>query len=408
MNIIQINAVYGKGSTGRNVAEMDKEFQARGYGSYIIATRLDEKYENVYEIGNRIEWYFHQGMSLVTGHQGYFSKRSTKKMLNWIKEKKPDIIHINNLRAGAFNFPLLFSFLHENNIPVVLTLHDCFMYTGRCWHYSLKDCYQWETECIRCPSKENCEQSLFFDFSSSLYRDKKKWLTGINKLAVVGVSEWITNEAKKSFLKESYILDTVYNWVDLEIFRPAEKKEIKKLKDKLNIKTEQVVICVASTFNTEKGLNEIRNLAKEIESARFILIGKVDNKNKFTSNVSTLGNIADINLLALYYSMADVMLNPSPEESFGKTTAESLACGTPVVGYACTATSELLNEKTGVLVDYYEKEEGLKRGLMKVFSCGKEYYSTSCREYAIKHFDMIKNIEKYIDIYNRLIQGERE
>ena len=39
-------------------------------------------------------------------------------------------------------------------------------------------------------------------------------------------------------------------------------------------------------------------------------------------------------MLSTIYSAADVFVIPSLQESFGQTVIESLACGTPVVGFA--------------------------------------------------------------------------
>ena len=46
-----------------------------------------------------------------------------------------------------------------------------------------------------------------------------------------------------------------------------------------------------------------------------------------------LGRISNDRMLSVIYSAADVFVIPSLQESFGQTVTESLACGTPVVGF---------------------------------------------------------------------------
>ncbi len=403
MRIVLINAVYGVRSTGRNVAEMADYFREHGHECYVVATRLTQNYDNVYQIGNRIEWYIHQGLSRLTGHQGYFSRLSTKKMLKWLEEIKPDIVHLNNLRAGAFNFPLLFDYLAKKDIPTVITLHDCFMYTGRCWYYTVKGCYQWQTSCQKCPSIEKCEGSPFFDFSHKFFEDKKKWLTGIKRLAVIGVSKWITDEARKSFLKNATIVRDIYNWVDTDVFKPAEVEEIIIEKKTHGIKDEFVVLCIASGLTKEKGLNEILYLAENLPHIKIVLVGAMPKKVMLYNNMICLGTIENISKLALLYSLADVMVTPSPEETFGKTTAEAFACGTPVIGYNMTATAELLSEETGIAVDYRYKEKGILEAVKDIMKYGKSKYSKKCRDFALKEFNMKTNLCKHLDIYESIM-----
>lgn len=54
----------------------------------------------------------------------------------------------------------------------------------------------------------------------------------------------------------------------------------------------------------------------------------------------------DRNQLLKLYNAADIVLNLSYEESFGLTTVEGMACGTPSIVYNCTASPELVSPGT--------------------------------------------------------------
>ena len=49
--------------------------------------------------------------------------------------------------------------------------------------------------------------------------------------------------------------------------------------------------------------------------------------------------------------MADVFVNPSKEETFGLTTLEAMACGTPAIVYKNTACEEIANLYGGIAVE---------------------------------------------------------
>lgn len=54
--------------------------------------------------------------------------------------------------------------------------------------------------------------------------------------------------------------------------------------------------------------------------------------------------------LAQWYSTADVFVNPTYEETFGLTTVEAQACGTPVVVYETDGCPETVAPGNGRLV----------------------------------------------------------
>ena len=56
------------------------------------------------------------------------------------------------------------------------------------------------------------------------------------------------------------------------------------------------------------------------------------------------GFINDNAELAKHYSAMDILLVPSKEETFSNTTAESISCGTPVLGFATGAIPDFAIE----------------------------------------------------------------
>ena len=95
-------------------------------------------------------------------------------------------------------------------------------------------------------------------------------------------------------------------------------------------------------------------------------------------------------------------MNLSSAETFGMTTAEGFACGTPCIGYNCTATPELITKDTGFVVK--ERDiEGLNIAVKTILKEGKSHYSYPCRERAESVFDEKKCFDQYIDLYSEML-----
>ena len=400
MRILQINAVNKNGSTGRNVYELHKAMLNRGIQSYVAATHMRDNEENCFQIGTKLDWKLHGLFSRFFGLQGYFSKLATKELLDSIKRIKPDVVHLNNAHANYLNLRQLFNFLSVNDIPTVITLHDCWFYTGKCTHYTSVACNKWKTRCHHCPQLKKDNVSWFFDRTSKMWNDKKNWYESIPRLAVVGVSNWITEEAKKSILKNAKIIERIYNWVNLDVFKPVETK---KIREKLNIFDKKVILGVASEWDNRKGLERFVELSKVISKKEYviILVGNCK-QTELPSNIITVNLVNDVNELVQYYSLADVFVQMSLQESFGKVVAESLACGTPVVTIDSTANSELVSRNCGIVINSMEISQ-IAKAIETVMAKDKSVYINKCRQFAKAMFDKEKNINLYFDLYKQII-----
>ena len=403
MKVLQINAVYEKFSTGRSTQELHEAMLKQGIDSYVACRDLASLTEHSYKIGNKIDWILHSLLSRIFGLQGYFSKHSTKKLLKYIDNISPDIIHLGNLHSNFINLPMLLEYISEKDIATVLTLHDSWFYTGKCVYYVQYKCDRWRKSCGNCPALKSDNPSWFFDKSTQILKDKERLFTNINRLAVIGVSQWVTNDASKSILKTSKEITCIYNWIDLNLFKP-QNCDIEKIN--LNFENKFIIFGIAMSWNTLKGINIFHELADKLPSnCQIILAGDDSQIIKKHPKIHYVGTITDVNVISKLYSMADVFVNPTIQETFGKTTAEALSCGTPVVAYNGTATPELVgtDEKCGYLVDKNDSDKYLEK-ILQVQTLGKNYFSKNARERSLMLFSKEKNIKMHIDLYKRLIE----
>lgn len=403
LKIVQINSGYGNaGSTNRTTKEMHEWLCAEGIDSYVYCTRVDEK-----NTDQRVRVYstpylqkVHAFLSRVTGLQGYFSFFDTKRLLSWMSKDVPDVVLLRVLHSNCINFPLLFHFLKKKRIPVIIVLHDCWFMTGHCVHFAEADCEKWKNGCSHCPLIKQHNKSWFFDTSRRCYQDKKTWYRGLD-MTVIGVSKWIANLARQSILKNAVELDYIYNWIDQAVFFPHNRKIIR---DGMKLRNDEVVLLgVSSLWDEEKGFSTIVYVANQFRQYRIVLIGLIKGQEALPDNIMCVGEVGSPNLLAEYYSMADVFMNPSKQETFGKVTAEAICCGTPIVAYRTTATTELVEQAGGMLVNPGDCE-GFCSAIRKTLD-EKNVDSIRMRElrFAEDAFDKEKKMEEYAALFERII-----
>lgn len=404
MKVLQINCVYGKGSTGYIVRNLHEEYLRRGLESVVLYGRgekLNEK--NVYKVCSesysKINNLFSRLSGLMYGGCGV----STKKILKIIKRENPSVVHLHCLNGYFVNVYKLIESLKELKIKTVVTLHAEFMYTGNCGH-SLA-CEKWTTGCGKCPRLKQETKSLFFDNTHKSFLKMKRAFDGFNEnLIITSVSPWVKSRAERSPILKGKRNEVVYNCVDTSVFCLRDTSELRALKGYGNEK----IVFYATTMlwgdkNDLKGGYYVLRLAEKMlaENVKFIIAGEYENGLKTPENVILLGKITDRNLLAEYYSMADVTLLTSKRETFSMVTAESLCAGTPVVGFKAGAPEEIAMDDC-VFVESgneYELIVALKNVLARTYNKAPK------SEKAEKLYSATKVATKYISLYKELSEN---
>lgn len=399
MRVLQVNAVNRASSTGRNCRELAAYLRAHG-DDCRCAYSVGVPAADSFRISPAWECKLHALLSRITGLQGYFSDISTANLLRLIIDLKPDIVHLNNLHANYIHLNKLFHFLASHDIATVVTLHDCWAYTGKCTHYTSMGCRKWQTGCFACPKLKDDNTSWFFDRTPKMWRDKRNGWLSIPRLAVIGVSDWITAEAGKSpMFANASIVRRIYNWIDLDVFRPIDTIAAK---EKLGLGRKKTILGVASRWSNKKSLDKFIALAGHLgEDKQIVLVGDMP-QIPLPDGVISIPATADVNELAAYYNAADVFLQLSQEETFGKVVAEALACGTPVITNNGTANPELVGPSCGeVLGDL--SIETVSAAVERVLANGKESYSSSCVQFAREHFNSSENLSAHARLYRELL-----
>ena len=220
MKIVQINAVYGFGSTGIIVRDLQDICSRNGIDCVVAYSQSRGFVKNGYHMGNWLSNNIHAILSRISGKQGYFSILSTLRFLKFLNSYQPNILHLHNLHGCYINVPMLLKYAAKRQISVVVTLHDCWFYTGGCSHYTSARCYKWLNSCGSCPMRYKETPAYLWDASSKILEDKKCLFDNIANLVAVGVSDWIISEAHKTVFKDKKCL-AIYNGIDTKFFHPV-------------------------------------------------------------------------------------------------------------------------------------------------------------------------------------------
>ena len=400
MKIVQINAVYEFSSTGRTTMEMHQRLIKDGYQSFVFCADKNIPDLNVHRIGSRIDHMIHALFSRLFGKQGYFSICATKRLVRRLDDIKPDVVILRNLHSNFVNFPIILNYLADNNVATIGVLHDCWFFTGHCYYYTQAACERWRDGCGSCPNIKDACPSIFWDKSRECYSDKKKLFGRIDKLAVVGVSDWVTSEARQSNMFSSHTrILRIYNWINLRVFYPRNGDRIR---GKLSLsENDFVILSVSQGWSERKGLFKIFDVAKVMPEVKFVLVGTFSFQGPVPENVIVAGVTSNVDELAEYYSMADALLVCSVQETFGKVSAEALSCGTPVIANDATANPEIAGEECGISVHNNNIDE-IVAAIQKIRKLSKHHYSAKCIERAKCEFDFETQIKKYYDLFSEL------
>ncbi len=399
MKILQINSVYGTGSTGKIVYDLYTRTREDGHQAAVCYGRGPVvKGENILKFGLDWETYLHAGLTRLTGLTGCWSFFSTRRLLQFMDIFHPDVIHLHEPHAYFVNLSPLFRYIKDKDIPLVYTFHCEFAYTGKCGY--AYECERWKSGCGHCPDVRCYPSSLFFDFTAYMFQQKRELLSGLSRLVITTPSQWLSERAKQSFLKGRDIR-VVHNGIDTGgVFHPWDSRDLRKRHGLAA--GEKVVLAVApDLMSARKGGQWVAKLAEMMTDVRFILIGVEDLSETFPPNVTALGRTENQEELAAYYSLVDCFVICSKKETFSLTCAESLCCGTPIAGFCAGAPETIFPSPMAEFVHYGDLntlEQAVRTQLERCWE------RDAIAQEAAKMFSSRRMYEDYKKMYQEIVK----
>lgn len=383
MKVLMINSVCGVGSTGRICTDIADMLLSQGHECKIAYGRgeVPEKYRDIsVRIGSTFKVYCNVLKSRLFDNEGFNAVGATKKLVRWIKEYDPDVIHLHNIHGYYLNVKILFDYLKTSGKKIIWTLHDCWAFTGHCAYFDCPHCDKWRMECGKCIRVKDYPKALS-SHAKRNYKRKKQTFCGVPNLTIVTPSKWLSGLVEQSFLSE-YQTVVINNGIDLSVFKPTESD----FRERFGLTGKKIILGVASVWEKRKGFNDFLELAKLIDdSYRIVLVGVNDKQLKMLpSSVIGIKRTNNVKELAEIYTAADVLFNPTYEDNYPTVNLEAQACGTPVITYPTGGSVESVPSENVVnsVNEFYELLRSSKELVIAKTSFSKqEKYSDYVRLY---------------------------
>jgi len=316
-----------------------------------------------------------------------------------INEIDPDIVHLHWVNGGMMRIEEI----SKINAPIVWSLHDMWPFTGGC-HYD-NHCGRFKKSCGYCPVLGSEKKR---DLSARILSKKNKEYSKIKSLTVVGLSRWIAQCAKSSILFTNRKVVNLPNPINTDVFKPFEQSRALEL---LGLpKGKKIILfgAMGGTSDQRKGFAKLSRALKNLESEKIelVIFGSCEPKKSqgFKQKAHYLGHIHDDVTLCLLYNSADVMIVPSIQENLSNAIMESLACGTPVVGFDIGGNCDMIDHKeNGYLAKSYDVMD-LSKGINYILdNPDNKVFANNAREKVMSNFDSKIVSKKFIELYNNIL-----
>lgn len=406
MKILQVNLTGKSGSTGKIVNDLKKYLSSQGHDTIVAYSVDDITDEGFFKISHR--WELALSRRLIRyGRASYkgnpFAFRRLKKI---IQEECPDIVHLHCINCCCVNIYSTLSYLGRSKIRTVITHHAEFFYTGSC-PYAF-DCTKYiDQECV------GCENELYAT-SNVIYADTHKCWNNMfgafsnfeqDKLIFVAVSPWVEKRSTSSPIVNRFPCATIYNGLDTSVFHHKEFSA--EFQSKLG-SVKRIILHVTPNFNPAdkeniKGGYYVVELAKKMPQFRFLIVASSSkNTGNLPENIQLWGKASSQEELAQLYSNAEITLLTSKRETFSMVTAESLCCGTPVVGFEAGGPESIAHSKYSKFVKHGDIDAlclSIRHFITESFD--KKTVSSECQRIYSKEVMG----EKYLELYNQLLKN---
>jgi glycosyltransferase involved in cell wall biosynthesis len=307
----------------------------------------------------------------------------------------PEVLHLHWI-AGFVDHEEFFRANRDKKF--VWTLHDMNPLTGGCHHSD--GCQRFSADCSACPQLEG---TIDVNYANRVLASKLKSLAHLSdeQLTVVAPSRWLLELSQKSRVTSRFRHVMIDN--------PARPRKL-AIEDAAELRADlglprdrKIVLFVAENLrNARKGVDLLFTAARHMDrlnQVHFVGVGQRTDVPRDLP-VSFTGTITDDQMMARYFSCADVVVSPSMAENAPLVLIESLSTGTPVVAFNVGGVPELVDEACGVVVGQRSTQalaHALERALFERTFSRSDIQERSAR------FEPGRIMRKYQEVYAELL-----
>jgi len=303
--------------------------------------------------------------------------------------EEADIIHLHWV-ANMFDYQKFFG---KNKKPIVWTLHDMNVFQGL-FHY--------KEDKVR-------NHEIVKDLDKKIYQIKRKALAERrSELVIVTPSEWLLNEVRNSSSFRKVASSYIPNPIDTTTFFREKDIDFKETND-IPSENSIFLFVVESVKIKRKGFDLLQEALRKMKFRAFTLfvLGNSNNLEIEGLDIRMIGTVNDNNTLRKYYSSVDAFIIPSREDNLPNVMLESLAVGTPVIGFPVGGIKEhIIDFKTGLLTENISSDS-LAKTIAKFCENKQQFNSEEIQNYAKEKFDEGYVAEEYIKVYSKLLKSKK-
>jgi glycosyltransferase involved in cell wall biosynthesis len=357
-----------------------------------------------------------------------FQYGGTRRLLD-LPPERPGMLHCHNLHGGYFDLRLLSDF--SQNLPVALTLHDEWSYTGHC-AYTL-GCERWQSGCGRCPHLD-VYPAIRWDASAANWAAKRD-IFARSRLYVATPSNWLMARVRESILAPALAdARVIANGIDLTTFRPGDQGAARQ---RFSIPEDALVLLFTANrarLSPFKDYAMVRAAALEVAQSlpqrRVILLAVGDpgpDEKVGDTEIRFVPYQKEEAAVAAYYQAADLYLHAAHADNFPTTVLEASACGLPVVATAVGGIPEQIDsldhpglkhgdwphhgsgKATGVLVPH-GNSTAMARAVLLLLQAPelRACLSRNAAERAQREWSETRMVADYLEWYDRIAELNRQ
>jgi glycosyltransferase involved in cell wall biosynthesis len=170
----------------------------------------------------------------------------------------------------------------------------------------------------------------------------------------------------------------------------------------------RIVLFLASDTRARKGFDLLDDALISLDAERTTLLSVGGEKPQVSSPLPHVhaGYVESDLLLSVLYSVADVFVIPSRQDNLPNTVLESMACGTPVVGFEIGGIPDMVRPgQTGWLTEA-ENIRALRQSIEQALADdeNRERMGARCRDVVEAEYTLEVQARAYRRLYRDLLQ----
>ena len=160
-----------------------------------------------------------------------------------------------------------------------------------------------------------------------------------------------------------------------------------------------------------KGIDYLIEALRRMEKqdVELVVFGQVkdDIRGLFPVPIHSMGYLSDESKIVALYNAVDMFITSSLEENLPNTIMESMACGTPCVGFEIGGIPEMIDHRVNGYVANYKDAGDLANGIQWVLEHEDRLaLSDACVKKVQENYTEEVVAKQYTALYEKLLKGE--